>query len=338
MRLPTLVAFALAAGLAACRTAPSPVQPVVGLVDAHSHLSWYGEAAMSQLAAAGVTAVRDCGGDIEQLRRWDAEVRNGTRVGPRIYMSGPAIDGPKDAKFRLTVGSVAEADMAVAYLAKQRVDFIKTHNALSRESYFAVLAAARRHGLRVASHLPKGVPAWEAADAGVGSIEHAAESLLASPIYAGYAADVDSAMTWWDSAAGGRAIERLRARGVAVTPTLVTYSSMSEFRKGTPAYEGRLRVLEFLLKLTGRLHRGGVMILAGSDFAGAELPMRPGTALLQEIELLQRAGLSEEEAHAAAGHNVLRWLHDPVDRAAAVPSVGLYRPVHADAGFAALRN
>ncbi|MGH8759264.1 MAG: amidohydrolase family protein [Burkholderiales bacterium] len=264
---------------------------------------------MALLVAAGVTSVRDCGGDFETLQRWRREIAEGRRIGPIIYLSGPAVDGPKeDAKFRLTIATPDEAKRAVDSLAQMGVNFIKTHNAIPRDAYFAVLVEARRHNLRVASHLPKGVPAWEAADAGVGSIEHAAESLLASPIYAGYAADVEEAMAWWESAQGDAAIDHLARARVAVTPTLVTYAAFTEMRRGTPSYEPRQRVLAFLLKLTGRLYRAGVVILAGSDFASAEVPLVPGKSLLDEVALLEQAGLPRDEALKAAGSNIAEWL------------------------------
>jgi hypothetical protein len=278
------------------------------LWDAHTHLSWYREEALERLASSGIAAVRDCGGDLEQLKRWRDETASGRRKGPRIYFSGPVLDGPKDSKFRLTVTTPEQARKAVDLLAGQGVDFIKTHSAIPRDAYFAVLDQARRNNLPVASHLPKGVPAWEAADAGVGSIEHAAESLLVSPIYAGYAKDADEAMAWWKSPEGDAAIAHLARSGVAVTPTLVTYEAFNEKRRGTPAYEPRRRVLAFLIELTGRLHRAGIPLLAGSDFASPDVPLVPGVSLLRELELLQQAGLSESEARAAAGTNVSRWL------------------------------
>ena len=279
-----------------------------GFWDAHTHLSWYGEEALDRLTANGIVAVRDCGGDVKQLKQWREEIESGRRKGPRIYFSGPALDGPKNSSSRMVVTTPEEARHAVDTLARLGVDFIKTHSAIPPEAYFAVLDQSRRYNLRVASHLPRSVPAWKAADAGVGSIEHAAESLLVSPIYAGYAKDVDEAMTWWRSADGDAAIAHLARTGVAVTPTLVAYEAFTEKRRGTSAYEPRRHVLAFLVELTGRLHRGGVTLLAGSDFASPDAPLLPGIALLRELALLQQAGLTGSEAYAAAGANVSRWI------------------------------
>ena len=105
----------------------------------------------------------------------------GVRRGPHIFLCGPLLDGPKpDANWRLVVTTATEAEDAVDALAAEGVDFIKTHNAVPPEAFFALVKRAKERGLKVAAHLPKGVPAWTAAEAGVGSIEHAAESLAAS--------------------------------------------------------------------------------------------------------------------------------------------------------------
>lgn len=306
-----VVTVCAALGLAGCNATHAVHASQDGLWDAHTHLTWHDDEILARLAASGVAAVRDCGGDAKQLKRWRDEISAGIRAGPKIYFAGPALDGPKDAPFRLTITTPEEARRAVDELARMKVDFIKTHNAIPRDAYFAVLAQARRHGLRVASHLPKGVSAWEAADAGVDSIEHAAESLLASPIYAGQAVNVDEAMEWWRSPAGQAAIAHLAETGVAVTPTLVTYEAFTEMRRGTADYEPRRRVFAFLIELTGRLHRSGVTLLAGSDFGSPETPLLPGLSLLREIELLQQAGLPEAEALASAGANVLQWFEKP---------------------------
>lgn len=288
--------------LAACGTAP-----LRG--DAHVHLSYRGPSALDALADHGVAAVRDCGGDARQLREWRDAIARGERRGPRIHYSGRVIDGPKPmALFRLTVRTAEEARAAVATLDADGVDFIKTHNALSREAFFAVLEEANRRGLRVAAHLPAGVSVVEAATRGVGSIEHAAESLLSSAISTGAAADVDGAMAWWESPEGDAAIDALVRYRVAVVPTLVAYEQFTEARRGTPQYEPRRRVLGFLVRLVGRMHRRGVVLMAGSDFAVPDAPIEPGVSLERELALLREAGLDARALRAAAGGNLVAWL------------------------------
>ena len=117
--------------LAGCaRAAPDPTGgETVGLWDAHSHLSWYGEAALDSLVKYGVVGVRDVGGDALQLRQWRDDINRGERRGPKIFFAGPVIDGPKKStKFRVIVRTPNEGRRAVDSLADLGVHFIKTHN------------------------------------------------------------------------------------------------------------------------------------------------------------------------------------------------------------------
>ncbi len=291
--------------------ASAPPSAGVGLWDAHAHVSWYGEAALDSLLSQGVVAVRDCGGDALELRAWRDRIAAGQRRGPRIYFSGPVLDGPKRSmRHRVLVTTPERAAWVVDSLAQLGVDFIKTHNAIPPAAFFAVIREARRHHLKVAAHLPRGVPAWTAADSGVGSLEHAAESMLASPLYASYATDIDGAIAWWRSAAGDSMLQHLVRTGVAVTPTLVAYRTFT-LEASTPEEQlGRQRVLDFLIELTGRMHRAGIILLAGSDFATPDSLLVPGPSLHMEVDLLVRSGLSHEEAVAAASTAVAAWLRD----------------------------
>jgi len=307
LRFPLRRALSLPAALLCFACSPA-VAPQGGLWDAHTHISWWGEDALDSLTRYGIVAVRDCGGDVEQLKRLRDAIASGARTGPRIYFAGPQISGPRpDDSLRLIVRTPEEATHAVDSLAALGVDFIKTHVALSRPAYFAVLREAKRKGLKVASHLAQGVPAWEAADSGAASIEHAAESLLMSPIYAGFASDLDGAMAWWRSPAGDSAVAHLARTGVAVTPTLYAYAAFVDAATNHEDSVGRREVLLFQEQLTLRLHRAGVPILAGSDFATRDW-IPPGRSLPGEIALLQAAGLTPAEARAAASTNVEAWL------------------------------
>ena len=295
-------------------SAAAPVAPRTGFADAHVHLSYGSIDELDSLAAHGVTVVRDCGGDLAELQRWRREVETGVRRGPRLYIAGPVLDGPKEgASYRVTVTTAAEAERAVDSLAAAGVDFFKTHNAIPPAAFFAVLRRARTHRLRVAAHLPRGVPAWVAADSGVGSIEHAAESMLASPIYAGYVSDVAGAVRWWRSSAGDSAIGRLAASGVTLVPTLVRYEATIVLAPTPEFRAGREALLPDLLDLVGRLHRAGVPLMVGSDLVALPDPRDPATGPERERALLAQAGLSAEEIAVAGSAAVLeRWFTHPL--------------------------
>lgn len=280
------------------------------LWDAHTHLSFYGPAALDSLTAHNVVAIRDLGANkLDEILTWRSEIAAGTRRGPRIFTAGVILDGPKeDSANRWTLRTEAEAVHAVDSLAKRGVDFIKTHNGLARPVYFAILRAARGHRLKVASHLPRAVPAWEAADSGASSIEHAAESMMASPIYAGYAKDFAEAAAWWKSPAGSSAMRHLKRSGVYFTPTLALYAANVDLPTDSAARAARREALKALVELTRSMHNAGIPIMAGSDIALPRKDYRPGQALKAEMSWLRRAGLSKPEAKRAAGENIARWV------------------------------
>lgn len=287
----------------------TPLTPATGLWDAHSHLSWYGEAALDSLLVYGVVGVRDVGGDAIQLRQWRNEIRSGARRGPMIFFAGPVIDGPKkNPKFRATARTVDEGRRVVDSLADLGVDFIKTHNGLAPEVYFAVVRRAHARNLKVASHLPRGVPAWVAIDSGVESIEHAGESMLASPVYAGYAKTTEEAKAWWRSGAGDSMLARLGRQHAVVDPTLVAYRAVAMSEPAGPSRDAWMDTFRFLEELTGRMHRAGITLLAGSDYVSPAEGLVPGKSILEEIQLLEESGLTHRTAVDAASVNITNWL------------------------------
>jgi imidazolonepropionase-like amidohydrolase len=300
----------LVCGWAAATAASEANAPGAQLADAHVHLSAGSAADLERLVDKGVVVVRDCGGDLAQLKQWRDEIASGARRGPQIYFCGPLLDGPKpDANWRRVVTTPREAEDAVDALAAEGVDFIKTHSAIPPEAFFATVRRAKERGLKVAAHLPQGVPAWTAAEAGVASIEHAAESLAASPIYAGYAKDAAAALEWWLSPAGDEAIQRLVKTGVTIVPTLVRYEAAIAVPADPKVREARAAMMPKLLQLIGRMHRAGIPLLVGSDLVGVRENVRSETGPEREIQLLMQAGLTEGEARAAADPGALRrWF------------------------------
>lgn len=281
------------------------------IYDAHGHLSLFSQNALDSLIKYNVYGVRDCGGDWEQLKSVRERINQGQLKGPKLFISGPFLDGPKKSQrssMTLFIANEAEAIKAVDSLYFLGVDFIKTHNGLSRESYFAILKQARVRKLKVVSHLPKGVPAWEAATHGVSCIEHVAESILASPIYAGYAKSPKEAASWWLTSPKADSLIKLMAdKEIFVTPTLVAFKSLISLPENKAVSNELKEGLDDLMKITLKLHKGGVRILTGSDFNSLTF-INPGQSIHEEIKLLIEAGLSDKEARDAASKNFERWL------------------------------
>ncbi len=285
---------------------------IPGLWDMHVHLSLAGETALGALVASGVVGVRDLGGDIWQIDQWRSEISRGSRLGPEIVRAGPLVDGPKPgAPHRLTVTNAEEARCAVTTLKTGLgVDLIKVHSYLPREAFFALLEEARAQKIPVACHLPESATAAEASARGCKSIEHAAESLVASFGYE----RVNPSKSPEESAArlvsqpGIRLFEVFRHNGTWVDPTLAAYESFVKMGRSPEERDAREAILNSQIAAVGTMHRMGVRLLAGSDFADAEAGLTPGVSLQRELEFLVRSGLSPLEAIQIATRDAAEFL------------------------------
>lgn len=156
---------------------------IPGLWDAHVHFL-YDEAlteAMPELFLDwGVTSVRDTGGDFETMIRLRARLRETKAPAPRIFLSGPLLDGrfvvydganPSQPALGTAVPDPQAAARAVADLAEGGADFIKIYELVSPEVFEALVAAARAHDLPIASHVPLSLTA-DVAGPQVDSMEH----------------------------------------------------------------------------------------------------------------------------------------------------------------------
>ncbi len=158
---------------------------IPGLADMHVHLTGAGEPTGSRnfmlplLVAHGITMVRDMGGAVDQLTALRQEIEAGKQIGPRVFFTGPFLDGdPPAFQPSIAIHNDAEGRAAVRNLQAQGVDFIKTQSRLSREAYFAIGGECRRQGIRFVGHVPDTVSALEASEAGQSSIEHLTGILL----------------------------------------------------------------------------------------------------------------------------------------------------------------
>ena len=191
-----------------------------GLWDVHGHLTFWGGDALALLATAGVTSVRDMGGDLDQLLTWRAATAEGRLFGPRVFTAGWFLDGPKpNFQWRRFATTAQEGEDAVLELAGRGVDLIKVHSRLPREALIAALETAGELGLPVAGHVPIGLTPQEVSELGFASIEHV-NSLLSGLARAegSPASNWNEAYPWWCSEPGARAMQAMAERGTRVTP------------------------------------------------------------------------------------------------------------------------
>jgi imidazolonepropionase-like amidohydrolase len=125
--------------------------------------------------AHGITAVRDAAADLgPSVIEWRSQVAAGNLLGPTIYTSGPKLEGYKPLwKGTIEVGTPAEVDAALDRLEAMKVDFVKiTDNTLKPEIFAYALKAANARGLKTSAHTPFAFTIEQAAEAGLGSVEH----------------------------------------------------------------------------------------------------------------------------------------------------------------------
>jgi imidazolonepropionase-like amidohydrolase len=140
---------------------------IPGLWDMHAHLDGPNLASLPIFITQGVTGIRTMGGRVVPLQR-QFDLRNsvaaGRRLGPRLVVPVRliGIEGmgipppPPEDRFPATerVITADEVRNAVhAAVDQYRADFIKVHNGLSREIFFAILSEGRALKIPVAGHV-----------------------------------------------------------------------------------------------------------------------------------------------------------------------------------------
>ena len=106
---------------------------IPGLWDLHIHLDdpelWPSHVSREEeelvfplLIANGITGVRDMGGSLEQLQQWKQKITLGQMLGPRMFVSGPFVDGNFPGwlgEYRVTTESEARDAQHAAYCRRR---------------------------------------------------------------------------------------------------------------------------------------------------------------------------------------------------------------------------
>ncbi|HYR28956.1 MAG TPA: amidohydrolase family protein [Thermoanaerobaculia bacterium] len=295
-----------------------------GLWDMHTHM---GDTDGLLNIAAGITSARDLGNDSETILDLKKKIDAGEAIGPRLTLRG-LIDGPGPFKgpTNILAGDQAEAKTAIDFFADRGYEGIKIYSSIKPELVPFMAKYAHERGLRVSGHIPAGMTATQAVDAGYDEIQHV------NMLFLNFMPDVTDTRTparFIEPATRGADLDlesdvvrdfiaKLKARNVVVDPTAAVFEGMFTARTGqiSPSFAmvaerfppqvrrylltGGLPVPEGMderyrasfrkmLGLIAELHDAGVTVVAGTDGLA-------GFTLHRELELYVHAGISPVDA------------------------------------------
>lgn len=152
---------------------------IPGLWDMHTHVYFGSKAAqgseviLPMFIANGVTGVRDMGSVLDSVLHARADIAAHKRLGPRMVVSGPMLDGAiVSFPSSIAITTPAAGRRAVDSLEHRGVDFIKIQSGVPRDAYFAIADEAKRVGIPFEGHVPDAIRASEAIAAGQRTFEH----------------------------------------------------------------------------------------------------------------------------------------------------------------------
>ena len=324
---------------------------IPGLWDMHTHSASAAARELPLHLSFGVTGIRNMHTTVDTALQLVAAIRRavtaGTLTGPRFVANGATVDGPRPAQQgSVTIGGPEHARRVVDSLVAGGAEFVKVYNLLPRETYFAVVDAAKATGMPLVGHVPFTVRAEEAAAAGQRSIEHfdgldfscssrgeaLRSAFLARPSREAWHATTDSLTASWSASSCAPAIAAFARHRTWQVPTLaVAWGDAASDSVLADSAAVRLvspRALEAWRGMAGEasegyrrlararfdnavatlrlVHAAGIPILAGTDVGNPFVV--PGWSLHRELELLVEAGLSPLEALQAATLNPARFL------------------------------
>lgn len=272
-----------------------------GLWDMHVHLAG-NDSAAARMLTGGITGARDMGGRLDRILALRDGIRSGRLRGPRLVIAGPALRGPRSPSDSGpdVVRSPDQATQVVDTLARRGVDFIKVHEDLTPETWFAIARAARRRGLMLVGHVPAALTPEQTADSGEHSIEHL--EFIPDRCLSLFDSTVQATRASPPAGCGApdlrRLLEHLHHHGVWLDPTI------GSFRVWAPRQWPSIKA--GFASLTPMIASVGLPLLAGTDFGDSHFVA--GESLHDELALLVEAGFAPAEVLRAATINPAVFL------------------------------
>ena len=294
-----------------------------GLWDMHAHFEQVEWGPI--YLAAGVTTVRDCGNEFEFITAVRDAIAQGRGLGPRILAAG-IVDGT--STYTLGVEHVDTPEQALMWTDRYHAagfQQMKIYSSVKLAELKIIADEAHRLGMTVTGHVPEGLNAYQAIEAGQDQINHITyiADIMHAPFPAGMSR-LDKAKATanldLDSADAQKALSFLKEHRTVVDPTIALFEFFTattakppaSFEPGVNKVAPELaeqltdvgppterseigeRVFEKELAIIGALHRAGIPVVAGTD------QTVPGHSLHREMELYVQAGFTPMEAIEAA--------------------------------------
>jgi imidazolonepropionase-like amidohydrolase len=308
-----------------------------GLAEMHGHLpNQEGPLAENTLflyVAAGVTTVRGMQGHRVQLDLRQ-RVEAGELVGPRLWLSGPALSG-NAARDPETGERLVREQKAAGF------DLLKIHEGLSPETYLAIVRTGRELGMPAAGHVPDAVGVEGALAARQSTIDHLDNYIDAlqpagSPALNATGAERARLLPLHaDTSMIPALVRATREAGVAQVPTMPLWEVLRGHRSteelmqydelrymprntvngwmlsnnnrreavDTTAARREVEIRNLLLKA---MSDGGVTILLGSD-APQQFSV-PGFSIQREMETMVSVGMTPYQVLRSGTHDVAVFL------------------------------
>ena len=266
--------------------------------------------------ANGVTTVRGMQGNLAHLDL-KTRVARGELLGPKLWVPGPALSG----------NSAPTPEGGIRLVEEQQAagfDHLKIHEGLSRETYDAIVATAKRLGMRFGGHVPDPVGLYHVLESGQASIDHldnyvetvggpdsADETRIARVVAATCAARAWTVPTLalWETFLGTDDSASLAARPeVRFVPQAWRANwaqQLSQMRQNAQPAEKRLITLALRRRILKALQTAGCPIAFGTD--SPQLYSVPGFSIHREMRSMTVAGLTPQEILTAGTRNVARY-------------------------------
>ena len=311
-----------------------------GLTEMHAHIP--GNQDMELLEETlflylsnGITTIRGMLGQPYHLELRDKVLTNEI-LGPRIYTSGPSMNGN-------TVTSVEEAERKVRSQKEAGYDFLKLHPGLTKANFDALVATANEVGIPYAGHVSTGVGIRHALESKYASIDHVdgyLEGLVPSSIRVNPNANGFFGINFTDIADESiiqELVDMTKANSVWVVPTQAmmerwigpedpkVISQDPEMKYMNPkTVNNWVRTKQSIIdapnydadranefneirrSIIKELYEAGVPILLGSD--APQVFNVPGFSIQRELDAMVRSGLSHYEALVAGTVNPAKFF------------------------------